>query len=136
MSKNKTLLKFLCFCCIVEVFVASSLPRFLSYCNCWVFSYIIITIVSLKLYHLLFLASCWGFCYIAELSIVVFCCKMLALLWWSWQWSLCQGFLFSFITFFFLVLRQFSSYITKFFATSFYSIHLVFVIVVILVVVD
>jgi hypothetical protein len=88
----------------------------------WVFCYIIITIVSLKLYHLFFLASCWGFCYIAELSIVVFCCKMLALLWWSWQWSLCQGFLFSFITLFFLVLRQFSSFITKFFATSFYSI--------------
>ncbi len=67
-SKNKTLLKFLCFCCIVEVFVASSLPRFLSYCNYWVFCYIVITIVSLKLYHfyfflfllLRFLLYCWA----------------------------------------------------------------------------
>jgi hypothetical protein len=54
MSKIKTLLKFLCFCCIVEVFVASSLLRFLSSWDCWVFCYIVITIVSWKLYHLFF----------------------------------------------------------------------------------
>jgi hypothetical protein len=66
MSKNKTLLKFLCFRCIVEVFVASSLPMFLSYCDCWDFCYIVITIVSLKLYLffpflLRFMLHCWAF---------------------------------------------------------------------------
>jgi hypothetical protein len=34
--------------------VASSLPRFLSYWDCWVFWYIVITLVSRKLYHLFF----------------------------------------------------------------------------------
>jgi hypothetical protein len=56
-------------CWSFYVFVASSLPRFLSYCECWVFCYIVITIVSLKLYHLLFfcclllrfLLYCWAF---------------------------------------------------------------------------
>jgi hypothetical protein len=122
MSKIKTLLKFLCFCCIVEVFVASSLPRFLSYCDCWVFCYIVITIVSLKPYHLFsfgfllrFLLLCWVFycsLLLQNVGIVVVVIKMVIV---------SRVFVF-FHHLFFLVFNQFLSYIIKFFATSFYSL--------------